>query len=258
MYIMYYYLCNIMAKIKAILIDDEFSARNVLTSLLGRSLTEVEVIATASGLEEGVKQIKELQPDVVFLDVRMPNYAGYEIVDFFDEINFEIIFVTAYDQYAIKAFELNAIDYLVKPIDRNKLATTLQKLKDKLNLKSNLIDYKALLKTIKEKKFKKLVIPEAGNRRVINLDDIIAIEADGSYSKLHLTDNKLITTSKNLKYFEDVLPEEASFFRSHRAWIVNLAFIEYLNKTTLNITLANGNVTAKVSRNRIEDFNTTI
>ena len=243
-----------MNKIKAILIDDEQSARNVLTSLLKRTSFNLDIIASCSNLEDGVAQIKKLQPNVVFLDVQMPNYAGYEIVKFFDKIDFEIIFVTAYDQYAIKAFELNAIDYLVKPIDRKKLDFTLQKLIGRINEKTALIDYQILLKSIKDKNYRKIVIPELGNRRVISLDDIIAIEADGAYSKIYLKDDKTITTSKNLKYFEEILPKEISFFRSHRAWIINIEFIEFLNKTEQSITLANGSIIAKISRARIDSF----
>jgi len=240
--------------IKAILIDDEQSARNVLTNLLERTTSNINILAKCCNLEDGVAQIKALEPNVVFLDVQMPNYAGYEISKFFDKIDFEIVFVTAYDQYAIKAFELNAIDYLVKPIDRSKLGQTLRKLEDKLSNKAELVDYQTLLKTIKDKEYKKIVIPELGNRRVVNLDDIIAIEADGAYSAIHLKGNNIITTSKNLKYFEDVLPKDALFFRSHRAWIINLEYIELLNKSELSITLANGAIIAKVSRARIHDF----
>jgi two-component system LytT family response regulator len=247
-----------MTKINAILIDDEQSARNVLTNLLERDSTDIDIVATCNNLEEGVVQIKKLQPDVVFLDVQMPNYAGYEIIKFFDKIEFEIVFVTAYDQYAIKAFELNAIDYLVKPIDRKKLTLTLQKLEDKLNKQLALVDYQTLLKSIKNKNYKKIVLPELGNRRIVDLDDIIAIEADGAYSTIHLKNNKKITTSKNLKYFEKVLPKEAFFFRSHRAWIVNLMHIKFLNKTELTITLANGILQAKISRVRVDDFEKTI
>lgn len=240
--------------IKAILIDDEQSAIRVLTNLLKKLSSNIEIIATSSNLEDGVKQIKKLQPDVVFLDVQMPNYAGYEIVKFFNKINFEIIFVTAYDQYAIKAFELNAIDYLVKPIDRTKLTASIKKVEGKLNQKAALVDYQMLLKTIKEKDYKKIIIPELGNRRIINLDNIIAIEADGAYSKIHLKESKIITTSKNLKYFESVLPKDTTFFRSHRAWIINLDYIGFLNKTERNVTLANGTIIAKMSRARINDF----
>lgn len=242
-----------MNKIKAVLIDDEQSARNVLTNLLERSSIDISIIATCNNLEEGVKKIKELQPNVVFLDVQMPNYAGYEIVNFFETINFEIIFVTAYDQYAIRAFELNAIDYLVKPISRQKLASTLLRLKESLQKKTDLIDYQVLLKSINDKNFQKIVIPETGNRRIVNLDDIIAIEADGAYSSIHLNDNSVITISKNLKYFETILPKDTSFFRSHRTWIVNLKYLEFLNKKELVISIK-GTVKAKISRNRLDDF----
>ena len=167
-----------MTRIKTILIDDEQSARSVLTNLLHRISSDVEIIASCSTLEEGVEQIKKLKPNVVFLDVQMPNYAGYEIGRFFSNIDFEIIFVTAFDRYAIKAFELNAIDYLVKPVDRTKLGKALDKLKDKLSNKTALVDYQSLLKTIKEKSFKKIVIPELGNRRIVSLNEIVAIEAD--------------------------------------------------------------------------------
>ena len=113
--------------IKTIIIDDEKSARNVLANLLERASSDIEIVATCCDLQQGVAQIKKTKPNVAFIDVQMPNYAGYEISKFFDTIDFEIVFVTAYDQYAIKAFELNAIDYLVKPINRNKLALTLEK-----------------------------------------------------------------------------------------------------------------------------------
>lgn len=243
-----------MNEIKAILIDDEQSARNVLTNLLKRVSSNINILATCCNLKEGVKQIKALKPNVVFLDVQMPYYAGYEIINFFDEINFEIIFVTAHDNYAIKAFELNAVDYLLKPINREKLALTLDKLRDRLNKKAALIDYQVLLKTIKDKDYNKIVIPELGNRRVVNIADIIAIEADGSYSKIYLKGNIIITTSKNLKYFEDVLTKETTFFRTHRSWIINGMHIEYFNKTELYITLSNITVKAKISRPRLDLF----
>lgn len=247
-----------MTKIKAILIDDEQSARNVLTNLLTRTSSNIEIIATCSNLVEGVAEIKKSQPNVVFLDVQMPNYAGYEIANFFDKIDFEIIFVTAYDQYAIKAFELNAIDYLIKPVDRKKLTIAIDKLENRLDQKATLINYQNLLKTIKNKEFKQLVIPEIGNRRIVNLDDIIAIEADGSYSKIYLKESKVITISKNLKYFENRLPKESSFFRSHRTWIVNLTCIKNLNKKNLTITLKDIAIKAKISRTRITNFENVI
>lgn len=243
-----------MAKIKAILIDDEQRARSVLLSLLERTSDNIKILATCENLEDGVVKIKELQPDVVFLDVQMPNYAGYEIGDFFDIINFEIIFITAYDHYAIKAFELNAIDYLVKPVDRKKLDLALKKLENTLQLKKTATDYKDILNTIKNKTYQKIILPEIGDRRIINLNDIIAIEADGAYSKIYLINAKEITTSKNLKYFESILPKDIPFYRVHRAWIVNINYAKSLNKTSQIIILQPHNLEAKISRTQIEIF----
>lgn len=243
-----------MEEIRAIIIDDEQGARNVLTNLLERINTNIRIVSSNNNLVEGVEAIKRECPDVVFLDVQMPNYAGYEIVDFFKTIDFEIIFVTAYDEYAVKAFELNAIDYLVKPINREKLNDSVNKLKDKVLKKKIFIDYQNLVDQIKGEETKKIVIPELGNRRIINLNDIIAIEADGAYTKLYLVDDKLITTSKNLKFFEEKLNNEKQFLRTHRAWVINIDYIEILNKSERSITLAKGKIKAKISRTRIDDF----
>ena len=244
-----------MSKLRAIIIDDEKRARDVLISLL-ESFAYIEIVADCDGLEKGAQKIKQLDPDIVFLDVQMPNYAGYEIVEFIDKINFEIIFVTAFDQYAIKAFQLNATDYLVKPIDRKMLTKAIEKARDRISIQKDLSDYNRLLQTIKEKKFKQLVIPQLGNREVINLDHIVAIEADGAYSKIHMTTKNVITTSKNLKYFEGILVSNEHFIRTHRAWIINTAHLSAVNKTKQIASLADGLLEAKVSRIKLREFDT--
>lgn len=243
-----------MEEIRAIIIDDEHSAINVLSNLLKRASPEIKIVASCQGFLEGIKEINIHKPDVVFLDIQMPNYAGYEIVDYIDEINFEIIFVTAHDQYAIKAFELNAIDYLVKPIDRQKLQEALEKLEKKLLREYVFKDYKKIVNHIRDKNQKKIVIPELGNRRILNLEDIIAIEADGAYTTIHLVNNKIVTTSKNLKYFENKLTDENSFFRTHRAWIVNINYLELINKTSRTITFRDSNIVAKIARTKQHEF----
>jgi len=242
-----------VTKISAILVDDEKRARNVLSNLLARNCPEVDVIAECSNVPDAVEEINRLNPDVVFLDVQMPNYAGYEIVKFFDEINFEMIFVTAYDRYAIKAFELSAIDYLIKPINRTRLTEAVSKLSLKLAEQNKLADYSVLLSSIQDNEFKKIVIPELGDRRILELKTIVAIEADGAYSKVHLIDNQVITVSKTLKYFESVLPEDVNFFRSHRTWIINLKHLKQFNKTTGTANLE-CDVNAKISRNKVVEF----
>jgi len=242
-----------MNSVSAIIIDDEESARNVLNNLITKCCSKIQIVGHCKDLLSGVEKIKEVQPDVVFIDVQMPNYVGYEIANFFEHITFEIIFVTAFDKYAIKAIELNAIDYLVKPIERKRLLNTIEKLHKKINEKKELKDYKYLLSSIHKNEFKQIVIPELGDRRVIAINNIIAIEADGAYSKIHMKDNKTIVTSKNLKYFQEMLPDTNCFFRSHRTWIISLKHIQSINKSNLSLLLSN-NISAKIARARFNDF----
>lgn len=249
-----------MKSIKAIIVDDEFASREVLQTLIQQYNGFIEVIATCIDLLEAVEKIKELQPNVVFLDVQMPNYAGYEIANFFDEINFEIIFVTAHDQYAIKAFELNAIDYLVKPVERKRLKQTVERLQNHFIQETEIQDYKRLLNTIKNDSFEKIVISESGKRHKFKLSEIIAFQASGSYCKIILADDTSeithtseITVSKNLKYFENLLKENLNFFRTHRAWLINISYFLYLQRTSLEVILEH-QVKAKISRNKLEEF----
>jgi len=242
-----------MKKIKTIIVDDEKWARTVLQTLLVRDYNNIDVIAQCIDIPSAVEKIKELQPDVVFLDIEMPNYAGYEIVKFFDEINFQIIFVTAFDQYAIKAFEVNAIDYLVKPIDRLKLKQAVHKLSTQIEKNNTIDQYNQLLKTIKSGTYKKIILPELGNRRIIDLNHIIAIKADDTYAIIYLKNSKTLTISKTLKYFENLLENDSSFFRSHRSWMINLNYIEKVNKTD-NIVILKNDLNTAISRTKFEQF----
>jgi two-component system LytT family response regulator len=243
-----------MAKLRSIIVDDESAARDVLERLLIRNCPSIEVLDKCHDVESAVEKIKELKPDVVFLDVQMPNYAGYEIVDFFDAIDFEIIFVTAYDQYAIKAFELSAVDYLVKPVNRQRLIESIEKLDEKIKQKNGFKDYQILKDSIQNKQFDKIIISELGNKRVLLLKDIIAIEAKGAYSTIHLVKDKNILVSKNLKHFESVLPEDNSFFRSHKSWIISTEFINAFNKNKGEISLNQGSILARLSKYKIQEF----
>ena len=242
-----------MKPIRALIVDDEIAARDVLKNLLLRVTDSVEVIGTAHDVPDAVAKIKLLKPDVVFLDVQMPNYAGYEIVNFFDTIDFEIIFVTAYDEYAIKAFELSAVDYLVKPINRLRLKESIAKLEQKIEQVGAKESYETLMESIKDKELGKIVIPELGNKRVLNLSDIIAIEAKGAYSNIYLKNAKPLLVSKNLKHFESVLPEDQIFFRSHKSWIINLNEILELSKRSGEVKLTD-NISARLSKYRTSEF----
>lgn len=243
-----------MAKLKAILVDDEESARNVLFNLLKRSCPNLEIVASCENVPEAVKEIKRHQPDLLFLDIEMPEYAGYEIVDFFDEINFEIIFTTAYDQYAIKAFEISAIDYILKPINRQRLIESVKKASEKIGNDKRMEQLNLLVSSMKDEEVSRIVISELGNKRVIEINNILAIEAQGAYSIIHLKNEKEIIASKNLKHFENLLEEAKSFFRSHKSWIINKTEVRSIQSSKGTIEL-NGGIEAKLSKYKVEEFN---
>lgn len=242
-----------MNKIRTLLVDDEESARNVLSNLLQRFCPDVEIIATCGDLETAVEAIKTHQPALVFLDIEMPNYAGYEIVHFFDTINFDIVFVTAYDQYALRAFEISAVDYLLKPVDIERLQQTVARVKEGIDLKNALERYALLEHALETNEVKSIIVSEKGYQEVVQLDEIIAIEAQESYSFIYTLNGKKFVASKNLKHFERILSENKTFIRVHKSWLVNLTFIVNYSKSELSINLKN-NIVAKLSKYKKGEF----
>lgn len=243
------------SKLTAILVDDEESARDVLSNLLARFCPTIELLGKYSNVEDAVGGIKEYKPNVVFLDIEMPNYAGYEIVNFFDEINFEMVFITAYDKYAIKAFEISAVDYLLKPIDLDRLKSAIEKLGERVHLKNG-NQYALLSETLKTNQVKSIVISDKGYQTKIDLDKVIAFEAKESYCCLHTLDKRYVA-SKNLKHFETILSENKNFFRVHKSWLINLDFMRNYSKSNLEINLEN-NIVAKLSKYKKGEFETVL
>lgn len=242
-----------MKKIKAILVDDESSAREVLASLLSKFDTQIELVAQCEDVPQAVEAINDHKPDVVFLDIEMPNYAGYEIVKFFDKIDFDIVFITAYDQYALKAFEVSAIDYILKPIDLDRFKGTVDKLLHKMERRTSLQQLELMTKTLKNESVEQMVIVDKGYKNFIDIREIVCIEAQESYCKLYLSTGKTFLVSKKLKYYETLFAQNKLFFRSHKSWIINTTFLDSYSKTNLDIKLANG-LNAKLSRYKVTDF----
>jgi len=239
-------------KIRAILVDDEESARDVLQNLLLRFCPEVELVSKCENIPQAVEIIKSENPDLVFLDIEMPNYAGFEIVNFFTQINFDIIFVTAYDQHAIRAFEIAAIDYLLKPVDIERLKKAVGRVRQKQNIEQQSQRLHVLSNTLETKELKNIVVTDKGQQHIISVDNIIAIEAQESYCNIH-TKEKVFTASKNLKHFENLLEGLSTFIRVHKSWIINKKSILHYSKTDLNIHLSNGLVT-KLSKYKKSEF----
>jgi two-component system LytT family response regulator len=175
----------------------------------------------------------------------------------FEQIDFEIIFITAYDHYAIKAFELSAIDYLLKPIEIERLKESVVKFERKIKLKDASLSYKVLVESLKTDCIKKIVVQIKGGQKIIHVKDIIAIEAKESYSLIICSDKQEFLYSKNLKHFEKLLLENKNFLRTHKSWIVNINFLESYSKSTFKINLENG-VEARLSKYKKQSFESQI
>jgi two-component system LytT family response regulator len=245
-----------MDKLRAILVDDEESARDVLQNLLLRFCPEVELVAKCANVLEAVEEIKKENPQLVFLDIEMPNYAGFEIVNFFTQINFDIIFVTAYDQHAIRAFEIAAIDYLLKPIDINRLKTAVSRVQQKHNTAQQAQRLSVLSQTLETKQLKNILVTDKGLQHIISIENIVAIEAQESYCTLHTT-QKTYIASKNLKHFETVLAGLPNFIRVHKSWLINKNHLQHYSKSDLTLQLTNGLV-AKLSKYKKAEFEAAI
>ena len=188
---------------KSVIIDDEAMAQTLLKGMLSEYCPKVEVVTVCSDLISGVAAIKETNPDLVFLDIEMPGQSGLNLLDYFDEIeiNFSIIFITAYNNYAIQAFKLSAIDYLLKPIEAEDLIQAIELFEKNKNRNQ----YKFLKHNINASNQKKIGLNTIGSIVYVNLSDILFFEADGSYTKVVMVDGKQITASKVLKHFENIL-----------------------------------------------------
>lgn len=212
---------------KAIIIDDEEMARVLLHQMLVEYCPQVETVGVCADLPEGVKAIRRHKPDLVFLDIEMPGYSGLELLEFFneDEVDFSIVFVTAYNNYAIQAFKLSAVDYLLKPIEIDDLIQAIKLFEQ--NRRS--INLDVLKHNLKPNSVKKIALSTLNQIYFVKLDDIMFLKADGAYTKVYLNDGKEILVSKGLKTFETVLLENEDFDRCHKSYIVNLTYVtQYL------------------------------
>ena len=242
-----------MNLINAIIIDDEERARNTLSSLLLNYCPEINVMANCPNVPDGVIAINKHKPDVVFLDIEMPDYSGFELLGFFREIDFDIIFVTAYSEYAIKAFEISAVDYILKPIDIDQLKNSVEKLKQK-KLHSQMQEQIQLLKeSYKGDDIRKIAISMSDGLTFVEIADIIFLEADGAYTTFYLKDGRKILASKKLKFYEDILTNRSFFFRTHRSYFINVNYIKKYTRSENSILMDNDS-SITISRDRKQEF----
>ncbi len=243
-------------KTRVLLVDDELSVRELLKDMLS-GFDYLDIVGEARNVPEAVKLIHKHQPDLIFLDIEMPGYSGLKLLDFLneEEIVFDIVFVTAFDEYAIKAFKLAAFDYLLKPVDENQLRDTLKRYlkKESRYQTSNRID---LLKaTYRENEIlTRIAIPSTYGIEFVDIKDIVILEAENNYTRLILNNNKELMASKPLSEFESMLLPSSNFFRAHRSYLINLKEVAKLNlKDGVFIEMKSGK-SIPLSRYRRKDF----
>ena len=215
---------------KAIIIDDEKRARISLAYILQEYCPEVTIVAECENLPEGIKAIRKQQPDIVLLDIEMPGHSGLELLDFFDEneVNFSIIFTTAYNEYALKAFKFSAVDYLLKPIIPEELADAIQRVAKQ---KQRFENFRAFKENLQQETLTKIAVPSGNTLLFLETNKIMYIKGEGAYSEIFCSDGTKQLVSRNLKNFEDILCSDSRFLRIHKSYIVNFNFVTAFNKS---------------------------
>lgn len=240
--------------IKALIIDDEGKARNVLEFYLQSFLPEVTEIRQADSADNAIMVLQVFTPDLVFLDVEMPHKTGFDFLAGLESLPFDVIFTTAYNQYAIQAIRFSALDYLMKPVDPDELKAAVQR---HLSRKETDTSKNELISNLRENIRKKdirdftLAVPSAEGVHFFKADEILRMEADGSYTTIHLLNKKPFIASKTLKHFEEML-EGLPFIRTHKSHLVNRMHIVRISNDHVFVLLTDGSK-AEVARRKKEE-----
>jgi two-component system LytT family response regulator len=241
-------------KKKIVIIDDEKMARMLLAGMLNEIDEEIEICELCEDLPSGVKAIRKCKPDIVFLDIEMPGHSGLELLDFFDEkeVSFSIIFTTAYHQYALQAFKLSAIDYLLKPFSAEELSESLERYKRKTPPTAEQLGH--LKQQLSGEQTNKIAISTTQSVRFIPITQIIMLKADGAYTDIYLTDDSKLKSSKSLKHFEETLASFKDFYRCHKSYIINMQYLEEYVRSDGGYLRMTQNHTASVSNDKIDEL----
>ncbi len=231
---------------KIIIIDDEAFARQCIKTILNKKFPEIEVVGEAESIKDAIKIIKEKTPDLVFLDIDLTDGTGFELLHQFDEINFKIIFVTAHNEFAIKAIKFSALDYLLKPVDSAELENAINKAEKELNKHNEKEKVNTFIHNLSSNDNKKIVVNTADKIHILNIEDIIHCESKSNYTILFLNNGTDIIVSKSIKSYSTLL-EEYGFVRVHRSHLINIKYIEFFDKRGDGFILLNNKTKIPVS-----------
>lgn len=240
--------------IRAILIDDEQSARKSLRADIELYCPEITILTEADGVQNGIAAIREHKPDLVFLDVEMGDGTGFDLLGQMAPVSFHVIFTTAHDTHAVKAFKYSAVDYLLKPVDPDELVAAVKKLGQSVDNKHLQDSLKALLENTKQapKELQKIVINSNDGHYVLSLNEIIRFEAERNYTRVILEKEKPLLVAKTLKYFEDLMQGQR-FERIHQSHLINVQHIrKYIPRDGGYVVLSNGDNVPVAQRKKTE------
>src|SRR6185436_7593843 len=241
--------------LRTIIIDDEQDSREALRLAVEKYCTDVELVAVCDNPQEGVESIKTKNPDLVFLDVQMPHMSGFDVLHQFPKMNFEVIFVTAHNHYAIKAIKFSALDYLLKPVGIDELQAAIKRASEKTKTENNTDKYHSFFENIKNKEhgIGKLSVPILDGLLFIDFENIIRCKADDNYTEIFLKNKEKIVVSRTLGEIEEML-EGNSFFRVHQTHLINLKYLKKYIKGDGGQVVMNDGSTVDVARRKKEEF----
>ncbi|MBW7869312.1 MAG: response regulator transcription factor [Brumimicrobium sp.] len=238
---------------KVVIIDDELATRKLIANMLKNSDAPIEVVGEAGNIESGLILIKEEQPHIVLLDIQMPDGSGFDLLKKIKERNFEVIFITAHEEYAIRAIKFSALDYILKPIEEKELLHGITNALEVIEFKMDTSEhYNTLLNNIKNEN-KKLVIRTKTSVYVIDIKDIVYCQSDRNYTFFYLMDGKKILTSRLLKDYEDILVQ-SNFIRCHRSYIINLNHLDRYDRRDGGIVVMKDGSEIPISRSIKDKF----
>lgn len=241
--------------IRAVIIEDEAESRELLAALVTKNCEGVTVVDTAGNVEAGVEAIKKHAPDLIFLDISMPDGTGFDLLGKVANMKFDVIFTTATDRYALKAIKYSALDYMLKPIDVEELKVAVEKVKEKKSTVSGVENLAFLLQNLKQKNdnFSKITLPTGNAYEIVNVPDIIRCEAEGSYTNFYLVGNKKVMVSASLKHYEDLLPEN-DFIRVHHHHLINMNHVTRFLKVDGGYAIMSDGTQVEISRRKKDAF----
>lgn len=241
--------------VHAIIIDDEINGLKSLELLLADLKQEIKIVGTTTDAVEAIELINSYRPDVVFLDISMPQLNGFEVLERLQFKNFHLVFTTAHRNFALKAIKQGAVDYLLKPVDIKELYETVARIKEKMAEGQVKTDMYELLKRLNEVQNMRVLLPSKKSTEYVFPADIIYIEARSNNSQVGLTNGQLIEVISNLKDFEyQLCKKESSFMRVHHSYIINVDYVTRYIKDDGGIAVLKGKKSIPISRQRKEDF----